>query len=80
MGRTIGGEHFYGPKSLDAVDVPPGLGALGVVACRRRDGADVDLAVVDRAPGPTGRRVCDVRQRGAWGGAGDGTSCGRYSG
>ena len=57
MGRTIAGEHFYGPTSPDAVDVPPRLGALCVVACVRRDGGAADLAVVDRAPAPAWRLI-----------------------
>ena len=72
MGRTIAGEHFYGPKSADAVDVPPGFGALCVVACHRRDGREADLAVVDRAPEPACRQVADARQRRAWREACDG--------
>ena len=72
MGRTIAGEHFYGPKSADAVDVPPGFGALCVVACHRRDGREADLAVVDRAPEPAWRQVADARQRRAWREACDG--------
>ena len=66
VGRPIAGEHFYGPKSLDAVDVPPGLGALCVVECRRRDGSVADLAVVDRRPAATWRRLGGEGQREAW--------------
>ena len=72
MGRTIAGEHFYGPKSLDAVDIPPGLGALCLVTCERRDGGEADLGVVDRAPEPTWRRVADEGQQRAWRDACDG--------
>ncbi len=72
MGRTIAGAHFYGPTSPDAADVPPRLGALCVVACRRRDGGEADLAVVDRGPGPGWRRVADEGQRRAWRDACDG--------
>ena len=72
MGRTIAGEHFYGPTSPDAVDVPPGLGALCVVACQHWDGREADLAVVDRAPEPAWRQVADARQRRAWREACDG--------
>ena len=71
-GRLIAGEHFYGPRSLDAVDVPPGLGALCVVGCRRRDGSAADLAVVDRAPAGAWRRVGGEEQRRAWRAACDG--------
>jgi hypothetical protein len=72
VGRTIAGEHFYGPKSPDAVDVPPRLGALCVVSCRRRDGREADLAVVDRAPAPGWRGIADAGQRRAWREACDG--------
>ena len=66
MGRTIAGEHFYGPKSPDAVEVPPRLGALCVVACHRWDGPVVDLAVVERIPEPAWRWLADAGQRRAW--------------
>ena len=66
MGRTIAGEHFYDPKSPDAVDVPPGLGALCVVTCHRWDGTVVDLAVVDRGPEPTRRWLADEGLRRGW--------------
>ena len=72
MGRTIAGEHFYGPKSLDAVDVPPHLGVLCVVTCMGRDGREADLAVVDRGPAPGWRRIADEGQRRAWRDACDG--------
>ena len=72
MGRTIAGAHFYGPGSPDAVEVPPRLGALGVVACRRRDGGEADLAVVDREPAPTWRALADEGTRRAWRDACDG--------
>ena len=72
MGRTIAGEHFYGPKSLDAVDIPPRLGALCVVSCRRRDGREADLAVVDRGPAPGWRAIAGAGQRRAWREACDG--------
>ena len=54
------------------MDVPPGLGVLCVVGCRRRDGAEADLAVVDRDPAGTRRRVAEEPQRRAWGEACDG--------
>ena len=54
------------------MDVPPGLGALCVVGCRRRDGSAADLAVVDRAPAGTWRRVGGEGQRRAWRAACDG--------
>ena len=72
MSRTIAGTHFYGPSSPDAVDVPPRLGALCVVACVRRDGGEADLAVVDRAPGPAWQGLADGEQRRAWREACDG--------
>ena len=72
MGRTIAGAHFYGPTSPDAVEVPPRLGALGVVACRDRGGDEADLAVVDREPAPAWRGIADEGQRRAWRGACDG--------
>ena len=72
MARTIAGEHFYGPTSPGAVDVPPGLGALCVVACHRWDGREADLAVVDRGPEPGRRWLADAPQRRAWRAACDG--------
>ena len=71
-GRLVAGEHFYGPKGLGAVDVPPGLGMLCVVSCRRRDGSAADLAVVDQEPAGAWRRVGGEGQRRAWREACDG--------
>ena len=66
MVRTIAGEHFYGPKGLDAVEVPPRLGAVCVVSCRRGDGREVAIGVAEREPGPTWRDIADEPQRRAW--------------
>ena len=74
MGRVIAGEHFYGPTSPEAVDIPPRLGALCVVTCARRDGRAVDLAVVERRPSAGWQGVGDERQRRAWRDACDGVT------
>ena len=72
MSRVIAGVFFYGPTSPATVDIPPGFGALCVVACERRDGRAVDLAVVVRRPSPGWQGVGDERERRAWREACDG--------